>query len=172
MIMSGADRGALPWFGALACCGALTGVSRGRDTRLWQAFERLGVEPPIVPSADYISQTGDELRLIEVKARGSSGPVEIIGRQLATFVSATTSAWLYVVFNATQRGPYELWLLQDPSRLSWRQTAASTFRDSRFQGVAKDSKHVCERDDIRQAGTLADLTGLPLPPKPEYDALS
>lgn len=147
----------------------LTDVSGGRDLRLWQAFETIGAHPPQVPSADFISLLGDELRIVEVKVRGSSGPVEIVGRQLATFVAGTASTWLYVVFNTTQRGPYELWLVQDPARLAWRQTLAASFRDPQFQGVSHDSKHVCEAEEIRDFGSTADLTGLALPPKPEYD---
>jgi hypothetical protein len=59
--------------------------------------------------------------------------------------------------------------LSTPARLAWRQTVATSFRDPQFQGVSQDSKHACEAEEIRELGSKADLTGLALPPKPEYD---
>jgi len=45
-------------------------------------MNRLGCRTPRVASADFYSVLGDEIRIVEVKGRGSSGPVSIIERQL------------------------------------------------------------------------------------------
>jgi hypothetical protein len=46
-------------------------------------------------SADLLSRTSHEVRVIEVKGRGSSGPIEIIDRELDTLRDAGRLGWLY-----------------------------------------------------------------------------
>lgn len=96
---------------------AMTDVSDGHDLRLRMALEDLGIILPRVASADLISVLGDDTRCIEVKGRGSSGPLSIIERQRDTFIAAGPVAWLYVVWNTTQPGPYRLILVR--TRSAW-----------------------------------------------------
>lgn len=78
-----------------------------------------GVAPNPPCSADLLSVLGGELRVIEVKGRGGRGPVTITESQLLTFQACGSLSWLYVVWNATQPEPEELWAIQDPGRLDW-----------------------------------------------------
>jgi len=72
---------------------------------------------------DLLSELDDgELRVIEVKGRGSRGSVSISEKQLNTFELCCEASWLYVVWNTTQPGPEELWAIQDPRRLDWAYT--------------------------------------------------
>ncbi len=90
-------------------------VSAGNDPRLREALERCGCARPSVASADIVSSLDHEIRIIEVKGRGSSGPITVIEREHETFSAAGPASWLYVVWNTTQPGPYRLITVQDPS---------------------------------------------------------
>jgi len=132
---------------------------------LRQTFERLGLPTPPVISADLISELDDEVRIIEVKGRGSSGPLEIIERQHDTFVAAGPLSWLYVVWSTTQPGPYRLLLVQDPSRLPWEQTRAAERDPGTARGTRHEAKLECQSEAVGRFGVEVDLAGLDLPEK-------
>jgi hypothetical protein len=146
--------------------GALvTNVSAGRDPRLDAALEGLGVPLPHIASADFISVVGDETRIIEVKGRGSSGPVSIIERERDTFAAAGSTSWLYVVWNTTQPPPYRLIIVQDPQRLPWVQTRQAEREPGSFRGTRHEAAFQCQSRDVERLGIEVDLTGLQLPAK-------
>lgn len=143
----------------------LTDVSRGRDVRLREALEGLDATLPRVASADLISVREDDTRIIEVKARGSSGPLNIIERERDTFMATGSASWLYVVWNTTQRGPYRLIVVQDPQRLVWVRTRAAAREPGSPRGTRHEAKFECQSDEVDALGIEADLTGLGLPDK-------
>lgn len=143
----------------------MTDISEGRDPRLRAALVGLGVPLPHIASADFISLLGDETRIIEVKGRGSSGPVSIIERERDTFVAAGPNSWLYVVWNTTQPPPYRLILVQDPQRLPWVQTRQAERAPGSFRGTRHEAEFQCPSDDVQRLGVEVDLTGLQLPDK-------
>lgn len=144
----------------------LTDVSRGRDARLHQALEALGATLPHVSSADFISVREDDTRIIEVKGRGSSGPLNIIERERDTFIAAGSASWLYVVWNTTQRGPYRLILVQDPQqRLTWVRTCAAKREPGSFRGTRHEAEFECESEEVEALGVEGNLSGLALPEK-------
>jgi hypothetical protein len=78
-------------------------------------------------SADIYSATHGGWRLIEVKARSTSGPVEVTNREYQTGRALNSCYWLYVVWDALQIEPY-LVTIQDPMRLAWKPTIGSLNR--------------------------------------------
>jgi len=143
----------------------LTDVSPGRDRRLSHVIEQLGGTAPHVASADFISSLFDETRIIEVKGRGSSGPITVIERERDTFLAATVHSWLYVVWNTTQALEYRLWLLRHPARLPWVETRAAERPPGGARGARHEAAFDCQPADIERLGVEVDLTGLDLPPK-------
>lgn len=113
----------------------VTDVSAGGDQRLSAAFDRLGIDRPAIPSADYVSTLDEEIRIIEVKGRGSRGPVEALEREVDTLTRAGEHGWLYVVWNATQPSPFELWLVNDPGRLPWELVPPSTRLELKYEAI-------------------------------------
>lgn len=144
---------------------AWTDVSRGRDVRLGEALEGSVTFMPDVPSADLISVAGDDIRIIEVKGRGSSGPVTVFERERDTFSAAGPASWLYVVWNTTQPQPYRLILVQNPQRLPWAQTRAAQREPGSFRGTQHEAKFQCSSNDVETLGVEVDLDGLDLPEK-------
>lgn len=131
-------------------------ISAGRDRRLGETFDQLGIKRPKIPSADYISKCREEIRIIEVKSRGSKGPIEALERELETLTQAQDHAWLYVIWNVTQRHPYELWLINNPRQLPWQALNQGESRS--------EPKFQLELRAIEEAGTQVDLRfveGLP-----------
>lgn len=55
-------------------------LSAGRMLEAWEWFERHSYAAPPIISADFLSATPDDERIIEVKARGSVGPIKVIDR--------------------------------------------------------------------------------------------
>lgn len=145
--------------------GELTDVSQGRDERLRRCLEELGVSVPHVASADLISQTDGETRVIEVKGRGSSGPIRIGERQRDTFIAAGRSSWLYVVWNTTQVAPYRLILIQDPQRLPWTMVRAAEREPGSARGVRHEADFECQSAAVEGLGVEGDLSRLALPRK-------
>lgn len=143
----------------------MTDVSAGHDPLLPAALEGLGVPLPWIASADFISVLGDETRIIEVKGRGSSGPVSIIERERDTFAAAGPASWLYAVWNTTQPRPYRLILVQDPQRLPWVQTRESEREPGSPRGTRHEAAFQCQSHDVERLGVEVDLTGLQLPDK-------
>ncbi len=73
-------------------------------------------------SFDIVSihrHTGD-VRFIEVKGRGTRGPVEVIEKEFETGIALGRAYWLYVVYDCNT-GPY-LTVIRDPMRLDWTPT--------------------------------------------------
>lgn len=140
-------------------------VSLGRDPRLSAELEKLGVESPRVPSADLVSASNGHVRLIEVKGRGSSGPIKVMERELYTFQAAGDSSWLYVVWNVTQAAPYRLVLVQDPQRLSWENIRPARKPVDSPRGVGEEGQFQCEAAEITELGVEVDLAGVALPEK-------
>lgn len=113
------------------------------------------------PSADLLALDVVDERLIEVKGRGGLGNVTgLAERQLATHRAAGDLAWLYVVFNTTQPRPVELWLVQNPARLSWTETRPATRQAGTPRGVQHEAKYDLELDDVLAAGQRAELPDL------------
>ena len=61
-----------------------------------------------------------DVRFIEVKGRGTSGPIDVIEKEFKTGRALGRAYWLYVVFDCNT-GHY-LTVIQDPLRLEWTQT--------------------------------------------------
>ena len=57
-------------------------VSRGRDAELYRHAASFKHEAPEPPSADLISTTQHDRRIIEVKGRGTKGPIKVKAREL------------------------------------------------------------------------------------------
>jgi hypothetical protein len=53
-------------------------------------------------SADLVSTTATDHRIIEVKGRWSFGAITLIERELNTLEAAADCGWFYVVWHATQ----------------------------------------------------------------------
>ncbi len=140
-------------------------VSAGNDPRLREALERCGCARPSVASADIVSSLDHEIRIIEVKGRGSSGPITVIEREHETFSAAGPASWLYVVWNTTQPGPYRLITVQDPQHLPWVQTQPAEREPGMPRGSRHEAKFECQPQHIQHLGVEADLTGLTLPSK-------
>lgn len=101
-----------------------TQAGEGPGGIIERALKELGsVHIPGRLSADLISRrrTDPALRVIEVKARSTLGPVSIQERQLNTLLAAGRNGWLYVVWNALQTPDlFELRTISDPGRtLTW-----------------------------------------------------
>jgi len=61
-----------------------------------------------------------DVRFIEVKGRGTAGPVEVIPKEYQTGLALRSDYWLYVVYDCNSQ-PH-LILLRDPMRLEWATT--------------------------------------------------
>jgi uncharacterized protein DUF3883 len=84
------------------------------DLQVW-SFDILSIDP----------ETND-VRFIEVKGRGTAGPVEMIEKEHQTGLALGMDYWLYVVFNCnTQPG---LINIQDPMRLPWTREPGNRYR--------------------------------------------
>ncbi|MDT0327066.1 protein NO VEIN domain-containing protein [Nocardiopsis lambiniae] len=131
------------------------------------AFTRLAKKRPVRPSADLVSTLGDEIRVIEVKGRGSSGPVQLPERELDTLACAGQAGFLYVVWNTTQSHPDELWVVRDPARLDWVEDQPAARPQGAFRGVRHEARYVINSARIERAGERIDLTFVQnLPTKP------
>ncbi len=140
-------------------------VSAGRTSELNDVLAEMGIARFGVASVDLISRLDNEVRLIEVKGRGSKGPIDLLERQLETFKAAGSAAWLYVVWYATQPGAYRMFAVQDPQRLPWQQTKEASRPSGTPRGTQHEAKFACGSTDVERLGCEVDLTGLPLPSK-------
>ena len=125
-----------------------------------QVFDACGKTAPMGLSADLVSTTATEGRIIEVKGRGSSGPITLIQRELSTLEAAAERGWLYVVWHTTQASPYELWLVQDPARLPRVESQAATRTPEEARGARHEAKYQLKAEDVENLGVRVDLTGL------------
>ena len=140
----------------------VTDVSEGHHPLLTETLDRLGDHRLLTASSDLISSLGEDVRIIEVKGRGSSGPIKVVEREWNTFRAAGRTSWLYVVWNATQPHPYRLVVVRDPQRLNWVKIREGTPGSSQ---VMHESVYECQSDDVEQLGVEINLDGLALPPK-------
>lgn len=143
----------------------ITDTHCGDDGRLRAILTRSNVVPPGVASADLISELDGETRIIEVKGRGSVGPVSVIERELDTMISAASCAWLYVVWNTTQPHPYRLVLVNDPQRLPWVKVRNAEREAGAFRGARHEAVFECPSSEIDLVGVEASLEELALPLK-------
>lgn len=124
-------------------------------------LDRVGVQRgPQTLSADLLSETAFGLRIIELKGRGSSGPISLPERELDTLTAAGEHGWLYVVWNTTQPGPYRLWLIEDARRLDWMEFSLAIRPRGATRGVGHEATFQVDAASIERVGTEADLTGL------------
>lgn len=111
------------------------------------------------------------MRIIEVKSRGGLGEVQNVPEpELDTMRASGERSWLYVVYNTTQRGPYELWVVQDPGRrLPWTLTREAERPPGSVRGVRHEARYATTMAAVDEAGSQVDLGGISgLPPKPEH----
>lgn len=123
-------------------------------------FDACGKAAPLGLSADLVSTTVTAQRIIEVKGRGSCGPITLIERELSTLEAAAECGWLYVVWHTTQASPYELWLVQDPARLPRVESQAATRTREEARGARHEAKYQLTAEDVENLGVRVDLTGL------------
>lgn len=108
-------------------------------------------------SADLVS-VGKDIRIIEVKGRGSKGPVVVPERELDTLRCAGHSGWLYVVWYATQPQPVELWVVRDAGALTWLEESPAQRPSGRARGVRHEARFSINVMTVEQEG---DKIGLP-----------
>lgn len=119
-------------------------------------------EPPRV-SADLISRSGTEVRLIEVKARGSSGPRNVPERELDTMGAAGDLCWLYAIDNTTQPYPIRLTIVRNPAALPWELVRGAERESGTARGVRHEARFSVSAEAIAEAGSVVDLTSLQWP---------
>lgn len=141
----------------------LVDISAGRmpEARAW--FERNGYAPPRIISADFLSASPEGERIIEVKARGSFGPIEVIDRQLDTLRAARGRSWLYFVGNVTQPSPVRLYIVEYPADLPWRRSREALRGPSEFRGTRHEAQYTVEFESVREVAELVDVSNLGLP---------
>ena len=134
--------------------------SAGYDNTLRATLREFGCDVPRPPSADLISRLADDIRIIEVKARGGYGDVsETPERELDTMQAAGERSWLYAVYNVTQPGEYELWVVQDPGRrLTWTMTREAERPPTVARGVRHEARHTATWADVIEHGIRVDLS--------------
>jgi len=73
-------------------------------------------------SFDIVSIDANEhdVRFLEVKGRGTAGPVEVIPKEYKTGLALRSDYWLYVVYYCDSEP--QLILVRDPMRLDWATT--------------------------------------------------
>jgi len=128
-----------------------------------RALDHLGTTSSLrTVSADLISTAEEEggPRVIEVKGRGSSGPIQAPERELETLAAAGLGGWLYVVWNTTQPRPYRLLLVQDPQTLPWTTVRPAARPACQARGVRHEALLRVEARDVEEAGVEVDVSGL------------
>lgn len=142
----------------------LRDVSRGDRRALQAVLSKQGIEADAVAlSADLISRTGGEVRLIEVKHRALHGPFRVPEREMEVFRYAGAMAWLYLVLNTTQPYPVELWVLPDPIRLPWVMEIPASRERGQARGVRHEALFQVGSKDVLALGERVNLDGLDLP---------
>lgn len=144
---------------------SVTETHAGNERAIRDVLQGHELPLPRHASADLIATTLDGIRVMEVKGRGSKGPLFLIERELDTLQSAGDHGWLYVVWNTTQPPPYELWLVQNPARLAWRLDRPASRPQGAPRGARHEAKFVIQPSEVEAAGSRADLRGLTLPVK-------
>jgi len=128
-------------------------ISHGRTVELQEALKELGcMDLPMPPSADLLSRLDGELRGIEVKARGTSGPLTVLERELDTFRCAGSSGWLYVCWNATQATGQQLWLVARPAALPWIEVRPASRSKGEVRGTRHEAQYEVPSTAVADAG--------------------
>lgn len=130
-------------------------IKNGETARLLAAF----TTQPLRKSADLVSFRESEVRIIEVKGRGSSGPISVPERELDTLRCAGRNGWLYTVWNTTQPPAIRLLLVQDPALLPWSITKNATIDLALPHGVQDETEYSIDSEAIKEMGTQVDLPG-------------
>lgn len=117
------------------------------------------------PSADLVSMTPGEVRVIEVKTRGggAAGALSVPERELATFRAGGDICWLYMVEEVTQPWPVRLTVLQDPGSLPWQPDQPAERGPDEYRGVRHEGTFVVDWKETLTKGVQVDLSGLDLP---------
>lgn len=138
-------------------------LSSGRTHEASAWFVRCGYAAPPIISADFLSASPEGERIIEVKTRGSFGPIEVIDRQLDTFRAAHGRSWLYFVGNVTQPSPIRLYVVEYPADLPWRRSREALRGPGEFRGTRHEAQYTVEFESVREAAELIDVSNLGLP---------
>jgi hypothetical protein len=138
-------------------------LSSGRMREAWEWFERHGYAAPPVISADFLSASPEDERIIEVKARGSVGPITVIDRELDTFRAARGRSWLYCVGYVTQPFPVRLYIVEHPADLPWSCTREAERSPSEARGTRHEAQYTVEFESISDIAELVDVSNLGLP---------
>jgi hypothetical protein len=138
-------------------------LSAGRMPEAWAWFKRYGYAAPPIISADFLSASPEDARIIEVKARGSFGPIKVIDRELDTFRAARGRSWLYFVGNVTQPFPVRLYIVKQPADLPWSRSKEAERGPSEFRGTRHEAEYTVEFESVREIAELIDVSNLGLP---------
>lgn len=138
-------------------------LSAGRMREAWEWFERHGYTAPRIISAYFLSTAPDDERIIEVKARGSVGPIKVIDRELDTFRAARGRSWLYFVGYVTQPFPVHLYLVRHPADLPWTITKEAEREPTEFRGTRHEAEYTVEFESVSKVADLVDVSNLGLP---------
>lgn len=136
-------------------------AGRTREAREW--FERHSYAAPLIISADFLSATPDDERIIEVKARGSVGPIKVIDRELDTFRAARGRSWLYFVGFVTQPFPVRLHLVEHPADLPWTLSKEAERGPTEFRSTRHEAEYTVEFEYVSKVAELIDVSNLGLP---------
>lgn len=114
------------------------------------ALTGAGFDPQPLWSFDFLSLDDRPAgtRFIEVKGRGTSGPIQdLVDREYDTAARLGTAAWLYVVFGCSTDNQ-QLYIINDWARLPWsrsREPDPSRLQDSSFSTWIPDKRSPSKR---------------------------
>lgn len=116
-------------------------------------------------SADLVSLTPTEVRVIEVKTRGggAAGSLAVPERELETFRAGSDRSWLYLVQWVTQPAPVRMTTLQNPARLAWSPQRAAKRGPEQYRGVRHEGTYAVDWKEVLGAGIEVDLGQIELP---------
>lgn len=117
-------------------------------TSVTDALSAAGHDPSLLWSFDILSLDAPHPRFIEVKGRGTSGPIAgVLDREYDTARRLGDDAWLYVVFGcSTER--QRLSVASDWTRLPWqreREPRPEMLEDQTFGGLLPDRRSASQR---------------------------
>jgi hypothetical protein len=82
----------------------------------------------------------------------------VIERELDTLRCAGSHGWLYVVWNATQPPPVELWIIQNPGEMSWSKVSDATTSEGRPRSARNEARYSIDDKTVEQAGAAVELS--------------
>lgn len=128
----------------------VVGRSRGPRERaaVEEALNCRHHDTSIAWSFDILSVATEERRFIEIKGRGTSGPIAgVLDREYNTAFRLGSDAWLYVVFGCSEDRQC-LYVASDWARLPWereREPNQRMFEDRTFGGLLLDKRSLRKR---------------------------